>query len=179
MLSTSGMPHLRDFSLDSKMKIYFAGSICGGRDDEAIYLDIVDQLRDYGTVLTEHISSPHLTALGESDDHKGVHDRDLSWLRDADYLVAEVTTPSLGVGYEIGKATEWGKPVLCLYRPGNGRALSAMIAGCGGVLITKYESTNELKPGPGDTKCFVRLCTGLEQSLNCLDLFKERRHHPL
>jgi hypothetical protein len=126
-------------------RIYFAGSICGGREDEAVYLDIVEQLRGYGTVLTEHISSSHITAHGESDDHKVIHDRDLSWLKEADYLVAEVTTPSLGVGYEIGKATEWGKPVLCLYRPTQGRTLSAMIAGCLDVQLREYKSTGELK----------------------------------
>lgn len=127
------------------VQIYFAGSICGGREDEAVYLEIVELLRAYGTVLTEHISSSHLTAHGESSDCKGIHDRDLSWLREADYLVAEVTTPSLGVGYEIGKATEWGKPVLCLYRRTHGRNLSAMIAGCVDVRLREYESIRELK----------------------------------
>jgi hypothetical protein len=73
-----------------------------------------------------------------SGDQK-IHDRDLGWLRDSDYLVAEVTTPSLGVGYEIAKATEWGKPVLCLYRPENGRSLSAMISGCDVGTVRTYQ----------------------------------------
>lgn len=45
------------------------------------------------------------------------------------YIVAEVTQPSLGVGYEIAKAEEMGKLILCLYRPSNERSLSAMISG--------------------------------------------------
>ena len=32
-------------------------------------------------------------------------------------IVAEVTQPSLGVGYEIGRAYAMNKPILCLYRP--------------------------------------------------------------
>ena len=32
-------------------------------------------------------------------------------------IVAEVTQPSLGVGYEIGRAYAMKKPILCLYRP--------------------------------------------------------------
>lgn len=32
-------------------------------------------------------------------------------------LVAEVTQPSLGVGYEIGRALEMKKDILCLFRP--------------------------------------------------------------
>lgn len=39
-------------------------------------------------------------------------------------LIAEVTQPSLGVGYEIGRAMERGKPILCLFRPSSGRGLS-------------------------------------------------------
>jgi len=126
------------------MNIYFAGSIRGGRDDQALYLEIVALLRRYGRVLTEHVGDAELSESGEGTDDRDIHDRDLAWLRAADCLVAEVTTPSLGVGYEIGKATEWGKPVLCLFRPSGGRALSAMIAGCGRVVMREYASAAEL-----------------------------------
>jgi len=127
------------------MKIYFAGSIRGGRDDSALYLEIIGQLSEYGQVLTEHIGDSGLSALGEVSCNREIHDRDLAWLKEADCLVAEVTTPSLGVGYEIGKATEWRKPSLCLFRPTNGRALSAMIAGSDGVRVREYESAPELR----------------------------------
>ena len=127
------------------MNIYFAGSIRGGRTDAALYFEIIEQLGEYGQVLTEHIGNPELTGLGEIDDDRKIHDRDLAWLKQADCLVAEVTTPSLGVGYEIGKATEWGKPILCLFRPSDRGALSAMIAGCGKVVLREYRSAEELK----------------------------------
>lgn len=127
------------------MKIYFAGAIRGGRDDVALYFEIIELLGQYGQVLTEHIGNPELTGAGEIDDDKKIHDRDLAWLKEADYLVAEVTTPSLGVGYEIGKSTEWGKPILCLFRPREGRTLSAMIAGCAGVVVREYQGSKELR----------------------------------
>ncbi|MBV9956826.1 MAG: nucleoside 2-deoxyribosyltransferase [Acidobacteria bacterium] len=127
------------------MKIYFAGAIRGGRDDQALYLKIIEELSEYGTVLTEHIGAADLTSSGEALSDAQIHERDLSWLREADRLVAEVTTPSLGVGYEIGKATEWGKPVLCLYRPDAGRSLSAMIAGSAAVTLREYRTPAELK----------------------------------
>jgi 2'-deoxynucleoside 5'-phosphate N-hydrolase len=126
------------------MNIYFAASIRGGRDDWSSYLEIVKQLRGFGNVLTEHVGDVELSAVGEDIGDQKIHDRDLGWLRASDYLVAEVTTPSLGVGYEIGKATEWGKPVLCLYRPTEGRKLSGMIAGCSGVTLREYQTTDEL-----------------------------------
>jgi nucleoside 2-deoxyribosyltransferase len=126
------------------MKIYFAGAIRGGRDDWTHYRDIVKLLRDYGEILTEHIAEKELSVLGEDLADREIYVRDLAWLKASDCLVAEVTTPSLGVGYEIGKATGWGKPVLCLFRPNNRRALSAMIAGSDGVIVREYKSLSEL-----------------------------------
>ena len=126
------------------MKIYFAASIRSGRDDGATYLEIAGQLREYGEVLTEHVGDAGLSAAGEHTGNRKIHDRDLEWLKRSDCMVAEVTTPSLGVGYEIGKATEWGKPILCLYRPTAGRSLSAMISGCAAVTLREYDDTVEL-----------------------------------
>ena len=126
------------------MKIYFAGAIRGGRDDRSFYLQIVSMLRRYGTVLTEHVGDPNLDVRGEELSDQRIYDRDLEWLRSCDCLVAEVTKPSLGVGFEIGKATEWGIQVLCLYRPSESRSLSAMIAGCDKVTVETYRSVDEL-----------------------------------
>jgi hypothetical protein len=127
------------------MKIYFAGAIRGGRQDAALYHEIVRLLQKHGEVLTEHVSDSALGVLGQDIGDQNIHDRDLEWLRVSDYLVAEVTTPSLGVGYEIARATEWGKPVLCLYRPEPGRSLSAMIAGCDAVIVCEYQSPADLQ----------------------------------
>ena len=126
------------------MVIYFAGSIRGGRGDQALYLQIIELLNQHGTVLTEHLGSEALGAAGEDLADCDIHDRDLEWLRSADVLVAEVTTPSLGVGYEIGRAIEWGKRVVCLYRPSQGRRLSGMIAGCAGARVVEYTDVAQL-----------------------------------
>ena len=101
-------------------------------------------LREFGEIFTEHIAEQELSVHGEDLADREIHERDLAWLKASDCLVAEVTTPSLGVGYEIGKATEWGKPVLCLFRPNNRGALSAMIAGSDGVIVREYKSLSEL-----------------------------------
>jgi len=127
------------------MKIYFAGAIRGGREDVALYLELVELLRPFGTVLTEHVADAQLTSLGEAKDDRAIHDRDLAWLKEADCLVAEVTTPSLGVGFEIAKATEWGLKVLCLFRPNTGRALSALIAGSDGLTVREYANAHDVK----------------------------------
>lgn len=43
-----------------KLFIYFCGSIRGGRDDAALYRRVIDQLKQYGDVLTEHIADADL-----------------------------------------------------------------------------------------------------------------------
>jgi nucleoside 2-deoxyribosyltransferase len=126
------------------MTIYFAGSISGGRGDQAVYELIIGLLKQHGLVLTEHFGNVSLTSAGEDLADCVIHDRDLEWLRRSDVLVAEVTIPSLGVGYEIGRAVEWGKRVICLYRPSDGRRLSGMIAGCAGVVVREYSDVAQL-----------------------------------
>lgn len=128
------------------MKIYFAGSIRGGREDAALYQQIIEYLKTFGEVLTEHIGNPNLTDAGDDGPtDRFIHDRDLDWLQSADVVVAEVTTVSMGVGYEIGRAVESGKKVLCLFRPDSGKNLSAMIAGCKDLVLLNYRNLSDLK----------------------------------
>ena len=128
------------------MKIYFAGSISGGRADVGFYKEIINYLKNYGTVLTEFIGDDSLLANGEAElTDKQIHDRDLDWLMEADVLVAEVTTPSLGVGYEIGRSVENGKKILCLFKENEHKRLSAMVAGCDGIITKRYINLDDAK----------------------------------
>lgn len=124
--------------------IYFAGSIRGGRTDRALHGEMIRLLQAHGRVLTEHIADESLSEHGENLADAEIHDRDMDWLRSSTCVVAEVTTPSLGVGYEIGRAVELKIPVLCLFRSGTGKKLSAMIAGCGEVKMQEYHDIADL-----------------------------------
>ena len=128
------------------MKIYFAGSIRGGRDDTELYSQIINYLKKYGEVLTEHVGDKNLKILGEeglSDEQ--IHNRDFNWVLDSEAMVAEVSTTSLGVGYEIGRAIENKKRILCLYRKQEGKKLSAMIAGSPDVTSAEYKNLDDAK----------------------------------
>lgn len=128
------------------MKIYFAGSIRGGREDAALYLKIIEYLKNFGEVLTEHVGDQELTDAGDDGPNDNyIHDRDLEWLKSSEIIVAEVTTVSMGVGYEIGRAVEMGKKILCLFRPDVGKNISAMIAGCPEIQIEHYKSIVDAK----------------------------------
>ena len=112
------------------MKIYFAGSIRGGDEDRDIYHTFIGRLQQFAVVLTEHVGDRTLTGQGESTKSDAeIFERDVAWIHEADVIVAEVTVPSLGVGYELGIGESLGKPVICLYREKDGRQLSAMISG--------------------------------------------------
>ncbi len=125
------------------MKIYFAASIRGGRNDVEIYQQMIEYLKTKGEVLTEHIGYNQVFAFEKSLTEKQIHDRDMQWLLSADIVVAEVTTPSLGVGYEIGRAIENNIPVLCLFRKNNSTSLSAMISGSDNVTTQYYTNVHE------------------------------------
>ena len=128
----------------SSMKIYFAGSIRGGRKDAKLYKKIIDHLGEIGEVLTEHVGDKFLCKMGESNTDIDIFRRDMEWLNLADVIVAEVTTPSLGVGYELGIAEKIQKPILCLYRSSNDKRLSAMIGGNKAFTCCYYSSLDEI-----------------------------------
>jgi 2'-deoxynucleoside 5'-phosphate N-hydrolase len=110
------------------MNVYFACSITGGRQDELVYQQLVATLQGHGhQVPTALLASPDVMPLEGVIPAEDVYARDVGWITECDMLLAEVSTPSHGVGYEIGFALSLGKRVLCLYR--KGRKVSKMILG--------------------------------------------------
>lgn len=99
------------------MIIYFACSISGGRKDERAYQYLVKVLEELGIeVPTAHIAETGIEIIDGEENPLDIYQRDVNWIEESDLLVAEVSTPSHGVGYEIGYALTLGKPVLCLYK---------------------------------------------------------------
>ncbi|MFL7813500.1 MAG: nucleoside 2-deoxyribosyltransferase [Anaerolineales bacterium] len=98
------------------MKVYFACSISGGRKDEKVYQRLVSRLLEFGLdVPTAHIAETGIEIIDGQEDPQDIYQRDVDWIAESDLLIAEVSTPSHGVGYEIGHALTLGKPVLCIY----------------------------------------------------------------
>ena len=120
------------------MKIYFACSISGGRKDEIAYQYMVQVLIGMGIdVPTAHIAETGIEEVDAWEESRDIYERDVNWIRESDLLVAEVSTPSHGVGYEIGYALDLNKPVLCLYQ--KGVVVSKMISGNPHPLLTMME----------------------------------------
>jgi len=110
------------------MNIYFACSITGGREFESVYQMIVRALQEKGhEVPTAHLAEAGVTSVEAVIHPNEVYERDVAWIRACDVLIAEVSVPSHGVGYEIGFALGIGKPVLALFQ--DGHKVSKMISG--------------------------------------------------
>jgi 2'-deoxynucleoside 5'-phosphate N-hydrolase len=126
------------------MNIYFACSITGGREFEPVFQALVEAiLADGHIVPTAHLATSEVREMETVVAPEEVYARDIAWVRGADVLVAEVSTPSHGVGYEIGFALGLGKPVLACHR--RDRKISKMISGNPdpNLLVRQYQKTDE------------------------------------
>ncbi len=133
------------------MKIYFSCSITGGRQDQDIYQTMIDLLISAGhEVPTAHLAGSNVMNLEQSISPQEVFIRDSDWVEECDALVAEVSTPSHGVGYEIALALSLKKPVLCCYR--KGKRISKMLIGnkLPGFQLLAYKTKDELRSGLGN-----------------------------
>ena len=128
--------------------VYFSGSITGGRADVPLYRRLIAALENAGlVVLAGAVGAEHIGPAGEPLSRREIFERDLGWLHDADVLVAEVSVPSHGVGYEIAYARHVRKiPVIALFRPAFTPRPSAMIGGDPGVELVEYEDPADLLP---------------------------------
>lgn len=114
------------------------------REDLALYAALIARLRERSEVLTEFIGESTLEDIEAATmTDFDIYERDMALLHQADAVVAECSTPSLGVGYELGSAHALGLPVYILYRPREGRRLSAMVSGNRGFTLLPYGSREE------------------------------------
>lgn len=125
-----------------KNKIYFAGSIRGGRKKENDYIKIVEQLEKYGEVLTKHVAYKNLLDNEKKLTNEEIYNRDIKWLKESKYLFAEISVPSLGVGYEIAFAEKYNIKTICMYEKGINP--SAMITGNKNIEIIEYKTIDDL-----------------------------------
>lgn len=110
------------------MKVYFSCSITGGRNEEKVYSAIVQAMLSAGfEVPTAHLSTPEVMQMEKVVDPVDIFTRDMRWLEESDAIVAEVTTPPHGVGYEVAQALWLNKPVFCLYQ--RGKRVSKILTG--------------------------------------------------
>lgn len=128
--------------------IYFACAITAGREYADRYQTIIDAIKaGGGAVLSELFADQSIDpgkGTAQASTPHGIWKTDLSWIKQASGIIAEVSQPSFGVGYEIAKAHEWNIPVLALYNPQPGKKLSSMIVGSPNVTVFEYQRIDEV-----------------------------------
>lgn len=130
----------------NKPKIFLSGSIRGGRQLLETYMLMCDLVEAVGAgLICRHIADPELESLEEEMTEEEIYARDMNLLKESDAVIAEVTVPSTGVGYEICRALVLEIPVLCVHKPD--APVSAMILGNPNPLlqIQAYKSEEILK----------------------------------
>jgi nucleoside 2-deoxyribosyltransferase len=101
------------------MKIYFSGAISAGRERQPLYAEMVHFLEALGAeVLSAHVAKANVMEHEANLAAEEIFNRDMRLIENCDGLVAEVSRPSLGVGYEIATALTLWRPTLCLCEQG-------------------------------------------------------------
>jgi len=126
------------------MKLFFAGSIRGGGGYIKVYRRIIALLNSHGEVISEFMNDNGSSEKEGKKHDTAIHARTTEAIRHSDLVVAEVSHPSIGVGYEISLAESLGIPVIALYHRGSEYRLSAMIAGNEKIVTLPYDTFEEL-----------------------------------
>jgi len=105
--------------MESHIKIYFAGAISAGRERQALYAEMVHFLEALGTeVLSAHVAKAEVLEHEAKLTAEEIFNRDMRLIENCAGMIAEVSRPSLGVGYEIAMALALWRPTLCLCEQG-------------------------------------------------------------
>jgi 2'-deoxynucleoside 5'-phosphate N-hydrolase len=124
------------------MRVYLAAAMTNPARD----LDLLARLLAHLEGAGHEVPTRHIAAADGKERDKALTDaelarRDLDWISGSDVLVAEVSTPSHGVGIEVMEALARRLPVLLLRRAGI--PVSRLLLGLPGVRIGSYVSVDD------------------------------------
>lgn len=126
------------------MKIYISGSIYGGTEKIETYQKLIPALEKYGEVLDKQIADPNTIANEAFQSDEDIYLDLEKKLMSADLIFAEVTIPSLGVGFELGFADKLGKKIIAIYDEIYTPKVSTMIRGNKRIKLIPYKDISEI-----------------------------------
>ena len=126
------------------MKIYVSGSIYGGRQKIETYKTIINALEKYGEVCDKQIIDEDVLKKEEFQSDEEIFEGLEALLKTVDMVFAEVTVPSLGVGYELGFADQLGKKIIAIYDLNMIDKVSTMIRGNKRINLIGYHDISEI-----------------------------------
>ncbi|WP_340820119.1 nucleoside 2-deoxyribosyltransferase [Methanolobus sp. WCC4] len=126
------------------MNVFLSASIRGGRQMLSTYIEMCEYIQESGHhVPSWHVADPELERTESLLSEQEIYARDMEFLEKSDCVIAEVSTPSIGVGYEVCSALHRKMPVLCLHTPEAN--VSAMILGDARIICREYDSAEVMK----------------------------------
>ena len=126
------------------MKIYVSGSIYGGTQKIDTYKILIEELEKYGEVLDKQIADPNTIANEVYQKDEDIFNDLEEKLIIADVLIAEVSIPSLGVGYELGFADNHNKKIIAIYDKNYTPKVTTMIRGNKRIKLIPYQRIEEI-----------------------------------
>ena len=126
------------------MKIYVSGSIYGGTQKIDTYKILIEELEKYGEVLDKQIADPNTIANEVYQKDEDIFNDLEEKLIIADVLIAEVSIPSLGVGYELGFADNHNKKIIAIYDKNYTPKVTTMIRGNKRITLIPYQRIEEI-----------------------------------
>ena len=126
------------------MKIYVSGSIYGGTEKIETYKVLIKELEKYGEVLDKQIADINTIANEAFQSDEEIYKDLETKLYEADIIFAEVSIPSLGVGYELGFADKMGKRIIAIYDSIYTPKVSTMIRGNKRIKLIPYKDIKEI-----------------------------------
>ena len=126
------------------MKIYMSGSIYGGTEKIDTYKKLIEALKNYGEILDDQIADENTIAKEVFQNDEDIYKDLEAKLKIADVIFAEVSIPSLGVGYELGFADKLGKRIIAIYDETYTPKVSTMIRGNKRIKLIPYNDIAEI-----------------------------------
>ena len=113
------------------MKIYFGFTVAGDRSSIGVARRVVELLESRGhVVLTRHLVDDDAREADRRLGPRDVFARDMRWLEESEWFIAEVSGSSFGIGYEAGYLLgSTTKRVVLFYRREMASRISMLITG--------------------------------------------------
>lgn len=127
------------------MIVYCAGPLRGDTTYQNFYKDIIKIVEDSGHTALAELNGKFNSSIPLTS--KQIYTRDIKWIDRSDLMIAEISGPSLGVGFEISYALFEKKMNVLAMAKNEVENVSAMIEGCDSDLLSvvNYYSTEDLK----------------------------------
>ncbi len=126
------------------MIIYCAGPIKGNTDFKDNYSKVVEIVESLGHTALSEMSKKFHSSIPLSS--KQIYARDMKWLEGSRLMIAEISGPSLGVGFEIAYALFVKKINVLAVFSSDAPNISSMVTGCNNqkLLVSRYNDPDDL-----------------------------------